>query len=126
MEFRLVALQAQQAAFAHQSAEAADAQAVAAFRAVHFMQVGQAAVAQDDAVRRDEVGVVEQQQVHGRVAGGWSPLSSSCGWLSRLRIRRLNSTPASNSIHIGTASRVCDSGSGGVRIMPTTKQPTIT
>ena len=43
--------------------------------------------------------------------------------------RRTNphaSNPTSNSTHIGTASRVWENTSGGVRIIPTTKQPTIT
>ena len=75
----------------------------------------------------DQKRLLKQQQVHGWVAGGWS---SSTGWSSgcspRLVIRLLNRMPISNSIHIGTASRVWEKMSGGVRIMPTTKQPMIT
>lgn len=125
---RLAGVELQQATFAHPAAEAADPQGVAVLGAVHFVQVLEAAIVQDRTIRRHEVGVVEEQQVHWRVAGGWSP--SLAGWSSgcspRLRTRRPNSRPISNSSHIGTASMVWEKMSGGVRTMPTTKQPMIT
>jgi hypothetical protein len=56
----------------HQPADASDAHAVTDFAAVHFLHVGQAPIAQYDPVGRNEIGLFEEQQVHGWVAGGWS------------------------------------------------------
>ena len=40
--------------------------------------------------------------------------------------KRATKSPSSNSSHSGTASRSCDTTSGGVKIAPTTNAPTMT
>jgi hypothetical protein len=57
---------------AHQAANTSDSQAIANNRTVNFLHVGQPAIAQDDPVGRNEVGLFEEQHIHGWVAGGWS------------------------------------------------------
>src|SRR5690606_242706 len=126
----LLRRKAQEAPLAHQSADAADPQAVALRGAVHLVQVHQPPITQDHAIGGNQVRLFEQQQVHGWTLGGWSPSSdfsssvSACSFWRRIIAPK--NTPTSNSIHIGTASSVCENTSGGVRIMPTRKQPTIT
>src|SRR3989338_6342389 len=68
----LLSIQAQQLAAAHQAIQAAYAQAVARFGAVHVMQVLEATAAEQHAVGSDKVAVFQQQQVPGCAAGGWS------------------------------------------------------
>src|SRR5690606_26154632 len=126
LQFGVLGVQGQQGAAAHGAAEAADPQLVAGLGAMHFMQVLQAPALEHGAIVRDEVGVFQQQQVHCRGAGGWSSEPSSASTSPRLRTRPPKNRPTSNSSHIGTASRVWEKMSGGVRIMPTTKQPTMT
>ena len=126
LQLGLLGVETEQLAAAHQAAQATDPQAVAALGPVHFAQVLQAPALQAYTVRRDEVAVFQQQQVHGRGAGGWSPRKLSSSSAVGRRTRPPNSRPTSNSSHIGTASMVCENTSGGVRIMPTTKQPTMT
>ena len=126
LQLGLLGVETEQLAAAHQAAQATDPQAVAALGPVHFAQVLQAPALKAYTVRRDEVAVFQQQQVHGRGAGGWSPRKLSSSSAVGRRTRPPNSRPTSNSSHIGTASMVCENTSGGVRIMPTTKQPTMT
>ena len=113
----------------HQAIQQADAHPVAGSRLVDLAQMGETArIAQHDPVSGREVGRFEQDQIHGRSAGGWASAaaSSSASGRSRFCTKRPNSRPISNSSHMGTASMVWEKTSGGVRIMPTTKQPMMT
>src|SRR5690606_2826670 len=131
LQFGATGIQAQQPAAAHVTAEQTHPQCLAGFGAMDLLQVRQAPIPQDHPVVSDEVRRLQQQQVHWRETGGWlrSGLSSSASprkFASRLLIMLPQITPASNSSHMGTASRVWENTSGGVSTMPTPKQPTIT
>src|SRR5690606_33163428 len=116
---------------AHIAADHANPQRFTGLGAVNLLQVLQPAAIQQYTVGSNKIRRLQQQQVHGRETGGWSRsgLSSSASPRkagSRLLIMLPQITPASNSSHMGTASRVCEKMSGGVSTMPITKQPTTT
>ena len=71
-QFGFIGVQAQHFGRAHQPADTPDAHAVTDFTAMDFLHVRQPAITQDHPVGRNEVGLFEEQQVHGWVAGGWS------------------------------------------------------
>ena len=67
-----MALQALHGCYPHQSVDAAHAQGVTYGDPVHLLHMDETPIRQYDAVGRDEIGLLQQQQVHGCVAGGWS------------------------------------------------------
>ena len=123
-QFGLLSVQLQQLALAHQPADPADPQRAADLGAMHFAQMLQTPALQAYMAGIEKVGVFQEQQVHDCAAGGWSLGSLSS--VGRLLTRRPKISPASNSSHMGMASKAWENTSGGVRNMPTTKQPTIT
>jgi len=106
-----VSIQAQELSAAHVAAHAANSELLARLGAMDLLQMSQAPVTQQYTVIGDEIGRVEQQQVHGRGAGGWSLVSAGSSsasprnCASRVLIMLPQITPASNNSHIGIASK---------------------
>lgn len=71
-QFCFAGVQAQHFGRAHQPVNPADAHAVTDDAAMDFLHMGQPPITQDHPVGRNEIGLFEEQQVHGWVAGGWS------------------------------------------------------